>query len=355
MRRLTVGHARLGRALVGLVTATLTGRLPPQALKDLRAAAPVSLSLSAQFNQVQTAIAPGLSSQSDLAKVLPDDLRLFFDAMYEANADRLSLGMGQLKELNRTLAAEGIDVVMLKGAADMLDPLHARPSIRFIADLDILVPEDAVQRAVEALASIGAHMPTPAIGRTSSRDLDGRPVSRHHIPAIVRTDWGFPVELHFRMGGIETERVLPSQRVRSGARRLHDIRLFIPNDLDRSLHLILHASYHRGEPLLLRAAMDWTALRRRVAREEIAEEMARHGAAAAYRGLDRLSDLLDGDEAAWDECNVFGPLFRQLAIIGSSRPRRLTYPGLRNALKKARAYLFSPEFRRRNWSKRSGG
>lgn len=122
--------------------AAVTGNVSEKLVSALKNCDPVDLAKSAQLHQIHTMFGSVLARHPELSNAIPRDLTVFFLAMYEANQERLASGVVQLKDIGDNLAAHNIPAVVLKGGADFIDPLHNDPAMRFVADLDILIPSD---------------------------------------------------------------------------------------------------------------------------------------------------------------------------------------------------------------------
>lgn len=103
-----------------------------------------------------------------------------------------------------TLAAAGIAAAPLKGPA-LGEALYGEPGRRLSTDIDLLVPGERLEEAVEVVAGLGYMTPTDARGR------DGRPLL-HFAMAHERGELP-AVELHWRIHWYEErfarERLLP--------------------------------------------------------------------------------------------------------------------------------------------------
>lgn len=146
------------------------------------------------------------------------------------NALRWQTHRRLLVESARKLAAEGIAVVPLKGAA-LLHQVYPDPGQRAIADLDLLVPEDALEAAHEVL------------GRDAARVSHQR-ISMRHVGEIVMEGEGGRIELH----GALTHAALWPQTgdlLETGkATTLDGVNVIMPGEVDLWLHLACHGLEH---------------------------------------------------------------------------------------------------------------
>ena len=91
------------------------------------------------------ALAPALEHEH-LRAAVPDELRDYLAAMHEAATQRNDALRAQLEEVAARLNAIGVVPVALKGAIRLIDGLWPDPALRFMHDLDLLVPDDALAR-----------------------------------------------------------------------------------------------------------------------------------------------------------------------------------------------------------------
>src|SRR3546814_4819916 len=125
--------------------------------------------------------------------------------------------------------------VFLKGAASLIDALHADPAARFVGDIDVLVPPE---RARDASAALVAH---------GFAEIDTYPrrwiaQRHHHLPMHRHIDTGVGVELHTSVLFPRFAPILLAQTVRSAAVAVafpgRPAR--IPSLAHRILHNLLH-------------------------------------------------------------------------------------------------------------------
>jgi len=280
------------RALFGLATAAVSDRVSTELGTALAESDPLILARDAQRLQVHTLIGPVLVRHPALATRLPTDLVLFFRAMHAANRQRIDQGLAQLEEIGAALDAAGIPAVVLKGGGDMLSPIHADPAIRYVGDLDILVPGSRARDALAAMSRLGAAPAAPPAHESSRFDWRGQRLSEHHLPRLVRSDWGFPVEIHIHAGPGATAAVLDTIAVleRCVPTAVHGLSIACAED--RACHLLTHVTRHGGM-VNLRAWIDWSALRGRCDHATVASRLRQAGCARTFETCDLMADLLE--------------------------------------------------------------
>jgi len=174
----------------------------------------------------------------------------------------------QLAEAVGALAAAGVPVIVLKGAA--LAALYPDPALRLYTDLDLLVPRAQLDEAEAALHGLGYRCSQPK---------DWALAHHYHLPPMVRDRAQLAVEVHWRLDDTWRVGCLPVDELWSravpwsvqgqAAQRLEVV--------DAALHLCRHAvvqnRLHAGLGSLtdLRQVTDgwgraeWEALARRAA------------------------------------------------------------------------------------------
>src|SRR3546814_8870428 len=92
-----------------------------------------------------TTPALGLAIGNDPA--LPAEIADHLAAVRYLNAERNARILDGIDSVAAVLADHGVDAVFLKGAASLIDALHADPAARFVGDIDVLVPPERARDA----------------------------------------------------------------------------------------------------------------------------------------------------------------------------------------------------------------
>jgi hypothetical protein len=107
----------------------------------------------------------------------------------------LALGRERNRQLRHHLAAigcvlndAGVVPLLLKGASYLARDLYPDDGIRYLGDLDVLVPDEGLGEARAALERHG-------FGTVGAAAL---PPDHHHLPAMQHSGWSVIVELHRR-------------------------------------------------------------------------------------------------------------------------------------------------------------
>jgi hypothetical protein len=117
----------------------------------------------------------------------PPQLRDLFAAHYRHSVMSHLARIAELRRIDATLRAGGIEYLLLKGPV-LAATVYADPATRTMIDLDLLVREADLPRAVAALATIGYGVPPEFLGVT---------LEPGDAPPLVNARPGLPViELH---------------------------------------------------------------------------------------------------------------------------------------------------------------
>lgn len=187
-----------------------------------------------------------------LGLVVPADVAGQLHAWHAQSLLRTRVGLEpHLTKSLRALEERGLQPVVLKGAA-LAYTAYLKPHHRTLADLDLLVSEDELGTADEALRGAGYQVIDVELGH-----------GHQHLPPYMSPDGVLAIELHHH---IITEqnpyRVnLDAVLARAQQRRLAgvDARVFAPTDA--LLHVCLHLTFgHRYDWYSLRTLVDILAL-----------------------------------------------------------------------------------------------
>ena len=181
-----------------------------------------------------------------LLPLVPQDLAAYLKQLHAANRDRNRILQDELDLILGLFQANGIPVVLLKGAAVFADGLYADPGDRLMSDMDLLVPATRIRDA-ERLLMMEGYVDDP----TNVSPYDTWPgKSRHsHIPGLLHLKKKITIELHYNVAYGLAGRILPAAAVRSAAvsGRFRDHPTAWLNPTDRLLHNALHATLPHRE------------------------------------------------------------------------------------------------------------
>lgn len=307
------------RAVLGLVRAAL-GRPVGRALsRDLAASDPQEIVRIATFNYVHVVLATGFDRTPELADSVPRDLVIYLREMRAANLRRNQAILGQLRGVAAVLAETGVEGVVLKGGAELLDPVFPDPGCRFLSDIDILVPEAEIERVAARFRNDGAL-------EAEISDIDGR--DHHHMPPLARPDWPVQLELHRSLGQGEWRNFLAPEALAAAARPSAVTGLAVPSRPHRLAHAVQHAQLqpprYRDGLLSLRDAMEFEVMRTTMAPGDVAQAFAMFDpeGRAAWEALDAASALVFGDARRVAALTPAARRWAEHAVSGFGRPGR---------------------------------
>ena len=133
-----------------------------------------------------------------IVEALPLEIAEMLALVRSGNVRRSRALLAALEDTTVALNGIGIEPVLLKGAARLVDELYPDPGWRLMADLDLLIPADAAEGAWAALVERGYAV----VG-------GDRPGSRH-LAGLRHPGTGAVIELH---RDLTTEHLRPIREV----------------------------------------------------------------------------------------------------------------------------------------------
>jgi hypothetical protein len=215
-----------------------------------------------------------------------------------------------LRQALAALEASQVKVVVLKGPV-LSERLHGDPLLRWSADLDLLVDEADVDRALQSLDVLGY------------RETEAEPTSRyrrrHHHHIGLRGPGGLDLELHFRAHtGFGTSVPAAEVMARSVAYRTQAgwvCQGLCPED--EALYLLVHAAGHELERLC------WLY--------DLKIFFARHP--------DLNWPVMANRARAWGLTHAAGFALKHVKALGGNCPGTLARPGHRSVADRMLAWL----------------
>ena len=139
---------------------------------------------------------------------MPDELRDYLAAMHERRRERNRPCAPSSTRVAACL--NGIDIVpvALKGAIRLIDGLWPDPALRFMHDLDLLVPEDALSRLRGDSSCARGWARSPGRDRTTAQ----------HLSSCVHPGCRGRIELHRQPLPAPYAQLLPAARMLARAR-----------------------------------------------------------------------------------------------------------------------------------------
>lgn len=241
-------------------------------------------------------LAPALRhglSEKGLFNLAPENLRDYLNEMYGFNAERNKAIFQHLQNLVRILNHAGITPLPLKGGAALATDLYPDPAIRFMMDLDILVPDNLYNRTVSVLKYAGYEVPELILQADPHRGQNCDSM-KHYLP-LVRSDAVAHVEVHRKVFHDAEERILPTEEIWKYSRSFTDKKtkefsIVLMSPTHQILHCIIHSEMshgnHRMQQLDLRQMLHFSYLCWRY-RDEIEWDLL-----ATYLNNDSMSSAL---------------------------------------------------------------
>ena len=240
-----------------------------QALDDLaaclRGAPPIGadwLAVVALANR--TLVTPTLARMLlEHEAVLDRDLPRFLVDVHARNLERNRRLKAQLEEAIGALNGAGIEPVLMKGAASLLQLTGRDLGDRILVDLDLLVDPDQIEAACAVLAGLGY----------SASKMTGRP-DFHVVAEFSRASDVGLIDLHRRAPGPPELADVAGLRGKCERVTLAGGAALVPLPHVQAIFLVLHDQFHDGDYLagrfdlrhlidltrLAQQGMDWAAL-----------------------------------------------------------------------------------------------
>ena len=206
-------------------------------------------------------VLPALYARLDelgVSSLLPTEVADFLCAVEELNLERNRAILAELATAASLLNEVGIEPVLLKGAAYCLSGVYAKPAMRYLIDVDLLIAESQLSIGTEVLMQNGFEW--------DQSDRLGR--FRHHHPPLRRAG-SVHFELHHSLGMGSCRSLLPSSEVleQSVCCEFGGARVRMPSPDHLVTHLIMHSQiqhpYNERIWPPLRAMIDLVFIRHR--------------------------------------------------------------------------------------------
>ncbi len=154
-----------------------------------------------------------------LSALVPDTFRAYLDEIHCFNLTRNKALLEQQLEVVQLLNGIGVTPLLLKGGAALATELFPDPGIRFMWDLDLLVPEERLEDSVATLLAKGYSVPDIY---TDSLPGGANQADHHHFPGLFFPGAPASVELHRRvlrkeLGLLEPDKLWEQSRPYEGS------------------------------------------------------------------------------------------------------------------------------------------
>ena len=179
---------------------------------------------------------------------------------------------GQILELDRALKGKKSNVVLLKGAIQLFEPLYPQQGMRRMADIDILVDDVG---PFEALVSLGYRNREGVADPT----IPKLPIGEHHYPPLLREKDLATVELHKVAVSPMYSRIVPEGFMQDSVEIEGCSNVKIPSPRHYLAHTLVHCLKHDRDTLdgglLLRGLVECELLFARLNDEDV-EAVRKH-------------------------------------------------------------------------------
>ncbi len=128
--------------------------------------------------------------RNGILPLIPADLTEHLRRIYMLNAERNRQIREQCRHLDALLSPAGIHPLFFKGAALLLSGLFPDEGDRLMEDIDILLPEEEIDTALDLLLK-GGYLAHP-----EEEAKDGIYIHHHHLPPIYHPSQVATLEIH---------------------------------------------------------------------------------------------------------------------------------------------------------------
>jgi hypothetical protein len=236
----------------GFLRAGLLGGEPPPPRPDRNWELLIEMS---SFQFVTPSLAGCLQDEP-----LPREVREYMDALLALNGRRNALQLEALSRIVAALNAIDIEPVLLKGCARLVQGDYPQPNMRFLGDLDVLVPINRTKDAYAALTANGF----------SEKPGYEDPPDHHHLPMLHEHQSGAGVEIHGGLGMGPGVQILSTSWFYEGSRPFllrDDLHVRLPDATRSVCHNVVHHQFnHSGyekRTIELRQLLDLALIRKR--------------------------------------------------------------------------------------------
>jgi hypothetical protein len=185
----------------------------------------------------------------ELSAVAPPDVEGLAAAAFDEAREQCVRLSADLARLGESFGKTGIPAIALKGSALACGNVAPALGVRWMNDLDVLVPEERVQDAAWALESLG-------YVRAAAERPEAAPVFRLYHETFASPE-GRPVEVHWRLGPVRWGDAARAEGWFARATPSSIAGIQLPAAADLFWHLLLHdARNHTWSSGSLRAAFD---------------------------------------------------------------------------------------------------
>ena len=185
---------------------------------------------------VATTIYPSLQRKSLLDKI-PEDVRDYFEGVYQLNGERNHLLRLSTIEVSLTLNSIDVEPLLLKGMANVISGVYDDPAVRIMNDIDILVPKERLTKCVDAMHGAGY------------QELKNHETEQHHYPPMAKEGSPAAIEIHTEIASIQYAGVASGKDMLRDSKKVEKeggAKMLLASPTHRVIHNILHSQLHHG-------------------------------------------------------------------------------------------------------------
>jgi len=186
-----------------------------------------------------------------IAEYMHPQIRQTFEKTYHSVGFHNALYYEELRNLLRLFEQAGMKTIVLKGAA-ITDAVFKNVALRQMADIDLLIHEQDIERSTTLLTKAGY---VPDEHRCTKKWYR---VHHHHLAPFIHPDRGFIVEMHHHIIPPDNPFGMDIRPLweRAQATKVGESRTLVLCSEDLIIHLCIHLSYCGGFIYGLRNVID---------------------------------------------------------------------------------------------------
>ncbi len=185
--------------------------------------------------------------RNQLLESLPEDLVEHLDDITKQNRERNRKIVQQAEQLTEILHQHGLNPVLLKGTAHLLDGLYVDIAERMLSDIDILLEKEDAKKAFQILMENGYSRLT----KYGEAFFD----EHRHFVSLIKEGEVAAVEIHHRMLEGKYDRKFNWQTVRANLIKVQHSEAYVLSDSDLILHNIMNVQMNDRAKAMHKTAM----------------------------------------------------------------------------------------------------
>ena len=254
---------------------------------------------------------------------LPAGVRMMFTQIASGTREKAKAVAAQITDLAGLLNRAGSTPMLLKGASYSVSNLYPHPAMRYLSDIDILLPEGELDKCRRML------------GEQGYAQVEKSPSAQwHHLPGIAHPQKPAIIEIHRWPIAFPYSKLLQAGEFLAAgiAHETSGGKVLVPSDFHSAILTIAHGELSDRNYLLgrtdLRRLVDMALLARRspqtVSDEHLGEWFAQHGARTAFEYHQHWMSFLDRRRPAAATGTVSRILYKRAQYL-DRHPRALSF------------------------------